>query len=240
MDGHICLNGNYEEALLQSFIEQAIKEKQDEIIILEPASIFKEYASLYKEVRAVYPCQRDWYDGQNLCSVSDYHAFILAMRKKQFPLTVRFGICADYFTQHESLLTQMKAHFPYDRFVGRIHFIDNIAFDWEPQSREMLWNKYNTSFLYRRYYEMMHALITSQLFDGVSGFDDIQRLQIKPRFSLSHTYHKLAMLLALHHMYVEENIDEEKGKGKLSEQFRTSCEERHIIIVPCSYRNIGC
>ena len=31
----------------------------------------------------------------------DYHAFIDAMRRESFPIPVKFGICADYFTQHE-------------------------------------------------------------------------------------------------------------------------------------------
>ena len=52
-----------------------------------------------------------------------------------------------------------------------------------------------------RYYEMMYALITSRLFDGVSGFDNIHHMQMKPGYSLQHTYNKLAMLLALQRMY---------------------------------------
>ena len=47
---------------------------------------------------------------------------------------------------------------------------------------------------------MMYALITSRLFDGVSGFDNIHHMQMKPGYSLQHTYNKLAMLLALQHM----------------------------------------
>ena len=52
---------------------------------------------------------------------------------------------------------------------------------------------------------MMYALITSRLFDGVSGFDNIHHMQMKPGYSLQHTYNKLAMLLALQHMYVEDD-----------------------------------
>ena len=108
----------------------------------------------------------------------DYHAFIDAMRRESFPIPVKFGICADYFTQHEILLSQMKAAYSYDCFVGCIRFIDNIAYSWDPHSKEMLWDKYNAAFLYRRYYEMMYALITSRLFDGVSGFDNIHHMQM--------------------------------------------------------------
>lgn len=239
MDGHIILRGQYRRDVLDAFVKQAQQTNQKELIVLEPSSMFLECASLYKAVKATYPCQLEWYQAQNICSITAYHAFIDAMRKVKFPITVKFGICADYFTQHESFLYQMKKAFSYDCFVGCIRFVDNIAYNWEPQSKEMLWDKYNAAFLYRRYYEMMYALITSRLFDGVSGFDNIHHMQIKPKYSLQHTYHKLAMLLALHHMYVEDDaceaISVQGSSGRLSEAFREICAAKHITIIPCSY-----
>ena len=239
MDGHITLKGNYRKDVLDAFVEQAQKTKLSQLVILEPSSMFLECASLYKEVRATYPCQQEWYQAQNICSIMDYHAFIDAMRRESFPIPVKFGICVDYFTQHEILLSQMKAAYSYDCFVGCIRFIDNIAYSWDPQSKEMLWDKYNAAFLYRRYYEMMYALITSRLFGGVSGFDNIHHMQMKPGYSLQHTYNKLAMLLALQHMYVEDDardvLSVRGSSGRLSEAFREICMAKHIRIVPCSY-----
>ncbi|MCR0205589.1 hypothetical protein MKC66_12760 [[Clostridium] innocuum] len=238
MDGHIVLGGQYHKEVLYAFVERAVQHHQKELIVLEPSSMFLECASLYEEVKATYPCQKDWYHAQNICSITAYHAFIDAMRKESFPIRVKFGICADYFTQHEALLRQMKKAYTYDCFVGCIRFVDNIAYDWE-QSKEMLWDKYNAGFLYRRSYEMMYALITSKLFDGVSGFDNIHHMQVKPGYSLQHTYQKLAMLLALHHMYVEdaacETVSVSGAGGCLSEAFREICLTKHITITPCSY-----
>ena len=136
-----------------------------------------------------------------------------------------------YFTQHEYFISQIKKAFPYDCFVGKIDFLDNIAFDW-PQSHEMLWDKYNAAFLYRRYYEMMYALITSHLFDGVCGYDNIRTLGVSCPYKLQHTDHKLAMLLALSHMYVEEdNRAKEKSHPDslgLHDGFRELCDTMHV------------
>lgn len=96
MDGHITLKGNYHKDVLDAFVEQAQKTKLSQLVILEPSSMFLECASLYKEVRATYPCQQEWYQAQNICSIMDYHAFIDAMRRESFPIPVKFGICADY------------------------------------------------------------------------------------------------------------------------------------------------
>ena len=84
MDGHIRLKGNYHKDVLDAFVEQAQKTKLSQLVILEPSSMFLECASLYKEVRATYPCQQEWYQAQNICSIMDYHAFIDAMRRESF------------------------------------------------------------------------------------------------------------------------------------------------------------
>lgn len=92
---------------------------------------------------------------------------------------MKFGLEACYFTQHESYIAGIKEAFDYDVFIGRIHFLDNIAFDWPKHSREMMWDKYNAGYLYRRYYEMMNAMLTSHLFDGIAGFDNIKLMNVK-------------------------------------------------------------
>ena len=239
IDAHISLSGPYTYENLMKHVEQAVKKGLSGITILEPTHKFKECKTMYREVCATYPCQKDWFQSVNTASIKDYQKFVETMRKKAFPIEVSFGLEVCYFTQHEPFIRRLKSEFPYDRFVGCIKFIDNVAFAWKEHSFEMLWNKYHSGFLYRRYYEMMNALLTSELFDGVSGFDDIKTLQVPCHFKLFHTYHKLAALLAKYHMYVEDDASlgyqhhhEDHG---LAPAFRIICEELGVEILRVSH-----
>lgn len=202
IDAHISFSKPYSKELLMEYITKAQEKGIDELIVLEPTHKFFECETLYKEMRVMYPNQDLWYKEQPKCSIVVYQQFIDEMKKIALPITVSFGLCVSYLPQHEVFIRQLKDAYPYDVFVGRIEFIDNVAFSWK-ESNAMMWDKYNTNFLYRRYYETMNALLTSHLFDGVAGFDAIKVSKHTPTFPLQHTYQKLAGLLKEKGMYVE-------------------------------------
>lgn len=239
IDAHVALPQPYTYETLVTYVEAAVAKGLKGIVILEPTYKFRELKSMYREVCATYPYQKQWFQEVNTVSLKDYQDFIIDMRKKSFPIDVKFGLEACYFTQHEQYIAKIKEAFDYDVFIGRIHFLDNIAFDWIEHSREMLWDKYNAGYLYRRYYEMMNAMLTSHLFDGVAGFDNIKLMNVKCPFKMDHTYHKMAMLLAKHHMYVEDDasIDyrfhhEDKG---LNEAFLAICKQLNVEVKRVSH-----
>lgn len=238
IDAHVSFEEPYSYDVLMSYVKKAQDQGIEELTIVEPTHKFIECALLYTEIKYTYSYQLQWYEAIPKISIQEYHNFIEDMRKKEFPIRIKFGLCVCYFTQHEQFIKQLKKEFNYDCFVATIEFIDNIAFAWPQYSNEMLWDKYNANFLYRRYYEMMNALITSKLFDGVSGFDNIKIMNVKPSYKMHHTYHKLAMLLALQHMYVENDTSlgyvfghEDQG---LSDEFKKMCIEMHVEIRSCS------
>lgn len=238
IDAHISLKEPYSYENLMKYATSALHKGIEELIVLEPTHKFIECAPLYREIRATYPCQEEWYDNIQKISIVEYQTFIEQMRTKEFPVKIRFGLCVCYFTQHEFFIRQLLKAFPYDICVGSIQFLDNIAFYWKEHSYEMLWNKYNADFLYRRYYEMMNALLTSHIFHGVSGFDNIKILGIKPHFNMKHTYHKMAMLMAEHHIYVEDDTSVHYRYGHpdhgLNEEFLSVCEELGVEIKAAS------
>ncbi|WP_416326672.1 histidinol-phosphatase [[Eubacterium] hominis] len=234
IDAHIAFTGPYTYERLLEYIDKAMEQGLQGIVILEPTHKFKECKVMYREVCTTYPCQREWFQSVNTNSIKDYQRFILEMRQKEFPIQVQFGLEVCYFTQHETFIRKLKSEFDYDVFIGCIHFLDNLAFAWIDHSHEMLWDKYNAGFLYRRYYEMMNAMLTSQLFDGIAGFDTIKALKVPCKFKLDHTYHKLAMLLAKQKLYVEDDASlgylyQHEDAG-LSKPFLTICKEQGVIV----------
>lgn len=113
MDAHIQLCGKYSENILDAFITEAQDKGHEEIVVLEPSYLFFEFAPLYREAISSYPCQKQWYENSKKYSLKEYQDFVNLMRKKDFPITVRFGICVDYFTQHESLIRNIRASYTF-------------------------------------------------------------------------------------------------------------------------------
>lgn len=237
-DAHVRFDRSYSKEAILLYLEEAKQRGLEGITFLEPAYKFKECQPLYREVCAMHPYQKEWYHSIGQTSIREYQRFIEEMRTQTFSIEVRFGLEVCYFTEHEAFIEQMKKAFSYDVFVGTIQFIDHIAFAWPKQSMEMLWSKYHAGFLYRRYYEMMNALITSGLFDGVAGFDSIKALQVSCRISLQHTYHKLAVQLAKQNMFVEDDTSlayrYQHPDGGLAAAFLTQCQEQKVSVLKVS------
>ena len=237
-DAHITMSKPYTKEALMEYIEAAESKGLAGITILEPTYKFKECQLLYREACATYPYQNQWLQQQCQYSIIEYQNFITSMKQEEFPIEVLFGLEVSYFTQHEDFIIQMKQAYKYDVVIGVIHFLDNIAFGWNRYSHEMLWDKYNAGFLYRRYYEMMNALLTSGLFDGVAGFDSIKILQVPCSINTKHAYHKCAQLLAKHHMYVEDDASldyrhHHPDRG-LSAAFIAECKALHVPVIRVS------
>lgn len=241
IDAHVSLQGSYSKALLMEYSKEAQKKHIDELYVLEPTYKFQECELLYQEIRATYPCQNQWYNNITKCSIREYQNFIDEMKQEEFPIAIKFGLCVSYLPQHERFLEQLKQAYPYDVFVGNIEFIDNVAFSWN-ESYEMMWNKYNANFLYRRYYETMNALLTSQLFDGVAGFDAIKICQIKPSFSMDHTFHKLAKILKEKAIYVEHDTSMayryHHGDDGLQADFLQVCKALGVRVLRASNASV--
>lgn len=220
------------------YIEEAQENGIEELAVMEPGIKFIECEPLYREVRSTHPKQDAWYRREAKISLQEYLDFVQEMKQKELPITVRFGLCMDYLPQHEAFLKDLKQQAGLDLFTGRVYFIDNLVFSWNPDSFEMMWDKYHASYLVRKYYEQVHALITSGIFDGLADFELIHALNVSYYFSLNRTYQKLARLLALHHMYVEADTSylyrRKKNSINLTDAFINCCESMKVPCVPVS------
>lgn len=234
-DYHIGFRMPYSLETLENYIKEAQSQGIDEIAIMEPSVKFFEFAPLYDEVRKTYKNQDEWYLSKATCSLQTYLDFVKEMKLQQFPIKVHFGLCIDYLPQKESFIKKMIQESHLDLYTGRIYFIDNIAFSWNPISFTMLWDKYHTSYLIRKYYELVHALITSKLFHGLADFELIHNLNVAYYFSLERTYQKTVRLLANHKMYVEADTSyifrHKKSTMNLPDSFIKYCHQHNVEVV---------
>lgn len=99
----------------------------------------------------------------------------------------------------------MLAGYPYDFLIGSIHSIDGLLYDMNGFSREILWDKYDTNAIYRRYYEIMEDMIESDLFTQIGHPDQLKIFHYEPDYDLKPTYERLAVLAKEHDVYMETN-----------------------------------
>lgn len=211
----------YQKAHLEVIVNQAKLQNIEKIFILEPTYKFYECEALYYQIRSAYKIQNEWYLKVEKCSILEYQNFIDEMKKIDFDIDIQFGLLVQYSSEYEYFIEQIKKQYSYDLFVGCIDFIDNIIFD-SMYSSNMLWEKYSEKYIFLRYYEMVFALISSKLFDGIAHFDTIQKVhQYRSRFMIHH-YRKCAMHLHLNQMFVIDSY--------LLPRFLNECNAFHVEI----------
>ena len=206
VDGHTHLEyGPLNEEYVMEFVDAALKAGLDELDILDHTHRFKEFEPCYEHLRK-QEVQDQWLRGETkFCnSLSDYYALIDAIRKKDLPLRVRFGLEVCYTSNTEDLLRKILKDVKLDFLTGSIHSVDSILYDM-PFSKDLLWNKYEHDEVYKRYYEEVLALIRSSLFTRLGHPDQIKLFQYDVSYDLSQTYESIAAALYEQGMYGENN-----------------------------------
>ena len=111
-------------------------------------------------------------------------------------------------------------------------------------SKELLWEKFNTDTIYKRYYELIFDLIESGLFTQLAHPDTIKLFNYSPTYDLKPTYHALAKLLNKYNMKAENNTGcfyryHHKDMG-LSDELLSILKEHHVKMIPASDAHKPC
>lgn len=206
IDGHMHLeNGPLSEEYAMKFIEAGIAAGMDCIQILDHTHRFTEFSFLYDSLKEASDKQREWFEKKTLESIQVYQALIEKMKKKKFSIEVRWGLEVCYDPAQKEALKEILSAYPYDFIIGSIHSIDGLLYDMKSFSREILWDKYDTNWIYQRYYEIMEDMIESDLFTQIGHPDQLKLFHDVPSYDLTPTYERLAKLAKKHDVYMENN-----------------------------------
>ena len=203
-DAHVHLEkGNYTAEWLQQFIAVALRRNVGEIFFLEHTHIFRECECLYEEMAGFNAYQERWYEGKRRKArpLEEYTDFAKRMKKKNFPVNIRFGLEVCYSPEHEADIRKLKENTDFDFLAGAVHFIDGWAFShlkqpWKPED-------YDLRKLYSRYYELLWKLAASGLFSGMAHPNSLQCFGAYPPGDYREAYQKLAEECRKKRMYVE-------------------------------------
>ena len=205
IDAHVHIfQGNSDEysiELINSFIEQAQKNGITEIYMLEHTHQFHEFEQMYKPVSDNNEYLRNWLSGKLKASLEAYTNFIDTVKGYKFAIDVKFGLEVCYIPETEHILAGLLKQYEWDFITGSVHYINNWGFDHKPE----LWHGIDIDEAYRRYYEIMHQMIDSNLFNGVAHPDSIKCFGHHPSQDLSSTYTALSEALNKACMYAEQS-----------------------------------
>lgn len=240
IDGHMHLEyGTLSVDYILEFVDEAIKKGLSEIQILDHTHRFKEFESTYESLKK-YPIQKEWLENKKMkfhSTLDEYQQVIDEVRKLDLPITVKFGLEVCYVPECEDQLRDILKDTSFDFLVGAIHSIDGILYDMS-FSKELLWDVYDTDYIYKRYYDLVFSLVKSDLFTQLAHPDTIKMFNYYPTYDLTETYVQLANLLNEHHMKAENNTGcyyryHHKDMG-LSDELLNIFKKYHVSMITAS------
>lgn len=206
IDGHMHLeNGPLHVEYVMEYVNAAIKKGLDTIHILDHTHRFIEFSPLYTRLKEANAYQKKWLEKKKLEPLSAYFALIKEVKNMHLPIVVKFGLEVCFSPEDKLFLKTILAMYPYDFLIGSIHSIDGLLYDMNAFSREILWDKYETNAIYKRYYEIMEDMICSDLFTQIAHPDQLKIFHYKPTYDVTKTYERIAMLANKHDVYMETN-----------------------------------
>ena len=206
IDAHTHLeNGDLSIEYVHKFIDAAKEKGITHLQILDHTHRFFEFKDCYKRVCEVSQLQEEWFLKKQKNSIDDYLKLIEALKKETFDIDVRFGLEVCYTPETESLLSSILQNYNFDFLIGSVHSVDGYLYDMDAFSKELLWNKRNSSDIYKSYYDSIEKLIKSNLFDQVGHPDVIKMYSIDPGYDLHPTYHKIAKLAKEYNIKMEDS-----------------------------------
>lgn len=223
IDGHMHLeNGPLTVEYAMQFVNAGIAAGMDHIQILDHTHRFIEFAPLYDRLKEAAPQQKQWLDKKKLEPIQVFQELGEKIKAMDLPIQVSWGLEVCYDPEMKEFLKDILSAYPYDFLIGSIHSIDGLLYDMEGFSREILWDKYPTNNIYKRYYEIMEDMIKSDLFTQIGHPDQLKLFHDVPDYDLVPTYERLARLAKEHDIYMENNtgihyryLHEDMGTNKV-------------------------
>ncbi|HOA78785.1 MAG: histidinol-phosphatase [Bacilli bacterium] len=201
IDAHVHIEfGEYAIEYIERMVDKAREKGITEIWVLDHTHKFLEFKPVYEIIRSD-AFNRAWYDRKRPIPLADFLELASSVKKRSYPVTVKFGLEVCYFEEKEEELRGILREHDFDFLIGSVHFIDGFGFDLSRKN----WEGKDVNRLYRRYYEITESLIKSGLFTALGHPDAIKLFEKYPDYPLADAYRRVAALLKERGMATENN-----------------------------------
>jgi histidinol-phosphatase (PHP family) len=125
----------------------------------------------------------------NFSQLDEYVEKIRATQKKFPQLQIRLALEVDYFPNGEDWIRELAAKYPWDYFIGSVHYVsENWAID-DPQKLSE-WKNRDSFDVWQIYFERLTKAAESKLFEIIGHTDLPKKFGHKPNRDCSPLYEK--------------------------------------------------
>ena len=128
------------------------------------------------------PMPQDGYDNWRML-LSELEEYVAKVRRvqKDFPrLTVRLALEVDYIPGCESWVRDLAARYPWDYFIGSVHYVAE-GWDVDNPAKKHLWHERDSDEIWSIYFERLICAVESKLFDYIAHPDLPKKFNIYPK-----------------------------------------------------------
>jgi histidinol-phosphatase (PHP family) len=197
IDAHVHIEeGPYTLDWIDRFVRVAQSRGITELRLLEHSHRFTDFFGVYASILGEPACgayQGEWLQRSCILGLQQYQSFVAHLRRKHFPLALRFGLEVCYFPEMEAEIQRLLSDFDWDFVTGSIHWIDGWGFDHEATKEQ--WLLRNVDEVYEEYYRLMIKLVNSRLFTTLAHPDSIKCFHHYPNRDVGPLYDQLAEAL---------------------------------------------
>ena len=135
------------------------------------------------------PMRQDNFDNwrMNFSQLDEYVEKIRATQKKFPQLQIRLALEVDYFPNGEDWIRELAAKYPWDYFIGSVHYVsDSWAID-DPQKLSE-WKNRDSFEVWQIYFERLTKAAESKLFEIIGHADLPKKFGHKPNHDCTPLY----------------------------------------------------
>jgi histidinol-phosphatase (PHP family) len=135
------------------------------------------------------PMPRDDFDDWRMleADLGDYVAKVERARKEYPDLVIKLALEVDYLPDYEDWVRDLAARYPWDYFIGSVHYISN---DWDIDNPKQLskWKAHDPFEVWTRYFERLADAAASGLFDIIGHADLCKKFCFVPKEDCTHLF----------------------------------------------------
>jgi histidinol-phosphatase (PHP family) len=152
------------------------------------------------------PMIRDDFDDWHM-HLADTEKYIAKVEhaRKQFPeLTIKLALEVDFIPSHEDWIRQLAAKYPWDYFIGSVHYVSE-TWDLDNPKKLSEWKKRDPFEVWSIYFDRLTQAAASGLFEIIGHADLAKKFCFYPKEDCTALFRKFLKTCATHDVAIEIN-----------------------------------
>ncbi|MGA2557011.1 MAG: histidinol-phosphatase HisJ family protein [Verrucomicrobiota bacterium] len=152
------------------------------------------------------PMRQDDFDNwrMRLDQLGEYVEKVRQAQKDHPALDIKLALEADYLPGHEDWIRDLAARYPWDYFIGSVHY---VSADWAVDNPEQIsrWKEADAFAVWSAYFDRLTQAAESGLFEIIGHADLPKKFNIRPRQDCAPLYLRFLRAVKSNNIAIELN-----------------------------------